>query len=154
MIGSARAILFRAVDVFVDALELRDLGFAGVDPAATGRPAYHPSPMLKLYIYRVQSSLSLRPWRLALVTQLLALQAPPEAKSASVCAVDGRFSANTDSSPITNNVASAQAVRLTAPPRTSSRKAFRTRGRSTMSVVHLSLEILKSVFRSSRARIF
>ena len=36
----------RAVDVFVDALELRDLGFDGVDPAATGRPAYHPSPML------------------------------------------------------------------------------------------------------------
>src|SRR5256885_4941944 len=50
----------RAVDVFIDALELRDLGFDGVDPAATGRPAYHPSPMLKLYIYgylnRVQSS--------------------------------------------------------------------------------------------------
>ena len=41
----------RAVDVFVDALELRDLGFDGVDPAATGRPAYHPSAMLKLYIY-------------------------------------------------------------------------------------------------------
>ena len=40
-----------AVDVFVDALELRDLGFDGVDPAATGRPGYHPSPMLKLYIY-------------------------------------------------------------------------------------------------------
>ena len=40
----------RAVDVFVDALELRDLGFDGVDPAATGRPGYHPSPMLKLYI--------------------------------------------------------------------------------------------------------
>src|SRR5476649_2567231 len=50
----------RAVDVFVDALELRDLGFGGVDAAATGRRAYHPSPMLKLYIYgylnRVQSS--------------------------------------------------------------------------------------------------
>jgi transposase len=50
----------RAVDVFVEALELRDLGFDGVDPAATGRPAYHPSPMLKRYIYgylnRVQSS--------------------------------------------------------------------------------------------------
>ena len=50
----------RAVEVFVEALELRDLGFDGVDPAATGRPAYHPSPMLKLYIYgylnRVQSS--------------------------------------------------------------------------------------------------
>src|SRR6476660_7577554 len=41
----------RAVDVFVDALELRDLGFDGVDTAATGRPGYHPSPMLKLYIY-------------------------------------------------------------------------------------------------------
>ena len=41
----------RAVDVFVDALELRDLGFEGVDPAGTGRPAYHPSAMLKLYIY-------------------------------------------------------------------------------------------------------
>ncbi|MGB2691949.1 MAG: IS1182 family transposase [Thermodesulfobacteriota bacterium] len=50
----------RAVDVFVDALDLRDLGFAGIDPAATGRPAYHPATMLKLYIYgylnRVQSS--------------------------------------------------------------------------------------------------
>src|SRR5512132_2746628 len=49
-----------AVDVFVDALELRELGFDGVPPAATGRPGYHPSPMLKLYIYgylnRVQSS--------------------------------------------------------------------------------------------------
>jgi len=44
----------------VDALDLRDLGFTSVDPAETGRPAYHPSPLLKLYIYgylnRVQSS--------------------------------------------------------------------------------------------------
>jgi transposase len=50
----------RAFDVFVDALDLRDLGFAGVAPAATGRPAYHPSVLLKLYIYgylnRVHSS--------------------------------------------------------------------------------------------------
>ena len=50
----------RAVDVFVEALDLRGLGFEGVVPAATGRPAYHPSSMLKLYIYgyvnRVQSS--------------------------------------------------------------------------------------------------
>jgi hypothetical protein len=54
----------RAVDVFVEALDLRGVGFDGVDPAATGRPAYHPSPMLKLYIYgylnRVQSSLHTR----------------------------------------------------------------------------------------------
>src|SRR5258705_13835145 len=50
----------RVIDSFVDALDLADLGFAGVEPAATGRPAYHPSVLLKLYIYgylnRVQSS--------------------------------------------------------------------------------------------------
>src|SRR6266851_5434017 len=50
----------RVVDSFVDALDLADLGFEGVEPAATGRPAYHPSVLLKLYIYgylnRVQSS--------------------------------------------------------------------------------------------------
>ena len=50
----------RAVDVFVDQLDLLELGFGGVDPEATGRPSYHPSVLLKLYIYgylnRVQSS--------------------------------------------------------------------------------------------------
>src|SRR5258705_2585956 len=50
----------RVIDCFVDALDLVDLGFEGVEPAATGRPAYHPSVLLKLYIYgylnRVQSS--------------------------------------------------------------------------------------------------
>src|SRR5229473_2204254 len=50
----------RVVDSFVDALDLADLGFEGVEAAATGRPAYHPSVLLKLYIYgylnRVQSS--------------------------------------------------------------------------------------------------
>jgi transposase len=50
----------RVIDVFVDALDLAEMGFDGVDPAATGRPAYHPSVLLKLYIYgylnRVQSS--------------------------------------------------------------------------------------------------
>jgi len=50
----------RAVDVFVDGLNLVELGFDGVIPAATGRPSYHPSALLKLYIYgylnRVQSS--------------------------------------------------------------------------------------------------
>ena len=39
----------RAVDVFVDALDLRDFGLDGVDPAATGRPADHPSVLLTLY---------------------------------------------------------------------------------------------------------
>jgi transposase len=50
----------RAIDVFVDELGLAELGFGGVDPEATGRPSYHPSVLLKLYIYgylnRVQSS--------------------------------------------------------------------------------------------------
>ncbi len=50
----------RVVDVFVDELDLGTLGFEGVDPAATGRPAYHPAVLLKIYIYgylnRVQSS--------------------------------------------------------------------------------------------------
>jgi len=50
----------RVIDAFVDALDLADLGFDGVEPAATGRPAYHPCVLLKLYIYgylnRVQSS--------------------------------------------------------------------------------------------------
>lgn len=50
----------RAVDVFVDALDLAELGFADVEPAATGRPGYHPSVLLKLYIYgylnRIHSS--------------------------------------------------------------------------------------------------
>jgi transposase len=48
------------IEVFVDDLDLVDLGFGGVDPEATGRPSYHPSVLLKLYIYgylnRVQSS--------------------------------------------------------------------------------------------------
>ena len=50
----------RAVDAFVDELDLAELGFDGVDPEATGRPSYHPGVLLKLYIYgylnRVQSS--------------------------------------------------------------------------------------------------
>ena len=50
----------RAVDVFVDSLDLDKLGFVGVQPLETGRPSYHPGIMLKLYIYgylnRVPSS--------------------------------------------------------------------------------------------------
>jgi transposase len=41
----------RVIDAFVDALDLRKLCFEGVDPAETGRSAYHPSVHLKLYIY-------------------------------------------------------------------------------------------------------
>ena len=41
----------RVIDVFVDALDLAEMSFEGVEPAATGRPSYHPSVLLKLYIY-------------------------------------------------------------------------------------------------------
>jgi transposase len=50
----------RVVDAFVEELDLQALGFIGTSPAATGRPAYHPAVLLKLYIYgylnRIQSS--------------------------------------------------------------------------------------------------
>jgi len=50
----------RAVDVFVDELNLSCFGCRRVEPLATGRPSYHPSILLKFYIYgylnRVQSS--------------------------------------------------------------------------------------------------
>src|SRR5882757_5732465 len=50
----------RVVDGFVEELDLQALGFEGVEPADTGRPSYHPSVLLKVYIYgylnRVQSS--------------------------------------------------------------------------------------------------
>jgi transposase len=50
----------RVIDVFVDELDLGQLGFDGVEPAVTGRPSYHPEVMLKIYIYgylnRIQSS--------------------------------------------------------------------------------------------------
>ena len=50
----------RVVEVFIDELDLAALGFSGVTPATTGRPAYRPSTLLKIYLYgylnRVQSS--------------------------------------------------------------------------------------------------
>src|SRR5438034_7105162 len=50
----------RVVEVFIDELDLAALGFSGMTPAATGRPAYHPSTPLKIYLYgylnRLQSS--------------------------------------------------------------------------------------------------
>ena len=50
----------RIIEAFVDELDLTALGFAGVVPEVTGRPAYHPATLLKIYIYgylnRVPSS--------------------------------------------------------------------------------------------------
>ena len=49
----------RVIDAFIDSLILPDLGFKTI-PADTGRPGYHPSTMLKLFVYgylnRIQSS--------------------------------------------------------------------------------------------------
>jgi len=57
-VGEDNAV--RVIDAFVEALDLGGLGFDRVAPSATGRPAYHPAVLLKLYIYgylnRVQSS--------------------------------------------------------------------------------------------------
>lgn len=50
----------RVIDAFVDELDLQSLGFEGAQPAVTGRPSYHPTALLKIYVYgylnRIQSS--------------------------------------------------------------------------------------------------
>ena len=50
----------RMIDLFIDTLKLGELGFSGIEPSATGRPAYHPSTLLKIYVYgylnRIHSS--------------------------------------------------------------------------------------------------
>src|SRR5688572_23057217 len=50
----------RVIDAFVGELDLAELGFDGATPASTGRPAYHPAALLKIYIYgylnRIQPS--------------------------------------------------------------------------------------------------
>ena len=50
----------RVIDAFVEALDLAEAGFQRTASAPTGRPGYHPSVLLKLYVYgylgRVQSS--------------------------------------------------------------------------------------------------
>lgn len=48
------------IEAFIEELDLTALGFAGMEPEKTGRPAYHPATLLKLYVYgylnRIQSS--------------------------------------------------------------------------------------------------
>ena len=50
----------RVIHAFVEELDLEKIGFERVNPKSTGRPSYHPSTLLKLYIYgylnRIQSS--------------------------------------------------------------------------------------------------
>ena len=40
----------RIIDLFADSLALKDFGFK-IEYVENGRPAYHPSDLLKLYIY-------------------------------------------------------------------------------------------------------
>ena len=46
----------RVIDAFVEKLDLPGLSFDGVAPEATGRPSYHPSMLLKLYIPNAQET--------------------------------------------------------------------------------------------------
>jgi transposase len=45
----------RAIEAFVEALDLGALGFEGVVPEATGRPGYHPGLLLKIYVYAIST---------------------------------------------------------------------------------------------------
>ena len=51
----------RIVEVFIDELDLGSHCFAGVAPAATGRPAYHPSTLLKIYPLRLSQPGTIEP---------------------------------------------------------------------------------------------
>ena len=48
-VGESNSV--RVIDAFVENLDLRKMGFDGLDPSGIGRPAYHPEIHLKLYIY-------------------------------------------------------------------------------------------------------
>jgi hypothetical protein len=52
----------RIIEASVDELDLRALGFAGVVPEATGRPAYHPATLLKIYIYGYLNRGTIKAW--------------------------------------------------------------------------------------------
>src|ERR1700761_2777990 len=85
------------IDAFVDTLDLSKVGFDGVVPEATGRPAYHPAVLLKLYIYgylnRVQSSrrLEREAGRNVEVMWLLGRLAPAVRRPCAVQAIVGQF---------------------------------------------------------------
>ena len=51
----------QVIEAFVDELDLRALGFEGVVPEATGRPAYHPATMLKIYVYGYINQIAVEP---------------------------------------------------------------------------------------------
>lgn len=52
----------RFVEAFINELDLTALGFEGITPALTGRPSYHPSTMLKIYLYGYLNSIQSSRW--------------------------------------------------------------------------------------------
>src|SRR2546430_16417221 len=52
----------RVIEVFIDELDLAALGFSGTTPAVTGRPAYHPSALLEIFLYGYPNPGQSRPW--------------------------------------------------------------------------------------------
>jgi len=48
----------RVIEAFIDELDLATLGFDGVVPETTGRPAYHPATLLKIYLYGISTACS------------------------------------------------------------------------------------------------
>src|SRR6187397_1480727 len=78
----------RAIDVFIDELDLAQLGFGGVEPEVTGRPSYHPSVLLKLYVYgylnRVQSSRRLER-EAGRNVEVIVAHRPPDSRSQDDC---------------------------------------------------------------------
>lgn len=50
-VADSSSVVTSEVDAFVGELDLTKLGFEGAEPAATGRPSYHPADLLKVYIY-------------------------------------------------------------------------------------------------------
>ena len=94
--------MVRIVDVFIEELDLAALGFDGAKPAVTGRPSYHPSVLLKLYLYgylnRIQSSRRLerecqRNVELMWLTIGLHLTSRPSRTSAAITARESATSA-------------------------------------------------------------
>jgi transposase len=47
----ANDALVRVIDAFVDAIDLKSFGFSHVECCEEGRPPFHPSVLMKLYLY-------------------------------------------------------------------------------------------------------
>jgi transposase len=58
-IGDDNAV--RAIEAFVDRLDLGRLGFMRVEPLVTGRPGYHAATLLKIYVYGYLNRIPIEP---------------------------------------------------------------------------------------------